>query len=90
MKESFAHYYIYGKPNFNGTVHGIEFKGGQAYLNTREFGEEESRVVLDKLSREGYLIQEITTNESPEGVRDPNLGKRAIEEPDKPKKPALK
>ena len=52
MKYSYAHYRIHAQPGFNGTVHGIEFKGGQAYVNTREMGEEAAHVALQKIGND--------------------------------------
>ena len=92
MKYSYAHYRIHGRPGFSGNVHGVEFKDGEAYINTREMGEEAAHVALQKIGSDprGFEIVEITENRTYEGVRDPIVFRRPIEEPDEPKKPARK
>lgn len=76
-----GHYRIQGPVDFTGTLHGVEFENGFAYVNWQALGEDETRVALDRIGQDprGFVIREIAEQDSPFGSKEP---KQAEPEPE--------
>lgn len=68
-----GHWYVYGPAEFTGTAHGVEFENGFAYVNWKTLGEDETRVVLDRIGQDPrFRIVEILEQDSPYGSKAPD------------------
>ncbi len=66
-----GHWKIYGPDNFSGTLHGVTFANGFAYVNWRTLGEDATRAALDRIGNDprGFRIVEIPEKDYPLGSK---------------------
>lgn len=92
MSQSFrGHWTIQGPADFTGTLHGIEFENGFAYVNWKTLGEDATAAALAQIGHDprGFRIVEIPEQDSPYGSKA-DSPRRTDAQPAQAEKPARK